>query len=615
MNNNKYTPETIDKSFVIPLYQRLFSWDITEVAQLLNDLYNSFCENDKSPYYIGVLTVYKGASDSKYSLVDGQQRFTVLNLFGIAFGWKEFLKSDEDFRLSFFARKDDQDYLVRKIDGRNQEAVGDYVNEKMEVALKFIENFVASPERNNIDSFKEYVKTKATFFLSELPDSYSVHDLNRYFEAMNEAGKGLENHEILKVQLLRTASEDQKEEYTKIWNVVSEMDRCIIRQKEGELKKDYRERNIKAIVGDSLLLKELKVEINSKDRARISEIKANSKRPEESSFEIGEKAILSFSDFLLQVLWICLQQKERNNATTFFNRFNLLETFDRYLINGESRLSLHTFFKNLLDYRIMFDYFIIRLNNQDNRNTNYSLNMIDSSKGQSSNLDDVKKSLIHYQSMLNVSTLPYNWLTPILERLQENCEISIDELLCSIKIWDNQKQLESSMNTSISLNYPDINRYWFWRLDFYLWEHKERHFSENLIKIANNYIFRSNRSIEHAAPQNPKRESKFRLEGEYLDSFGNLAMISSGQNSSLRNESFEVKRAHVESFINESVGGSIESLKMLSLYKYSTWNVENLKEHHNEMISILIDSFESVSSENLTDFRQIIESLEENKLK
>jgi hypothetical protein len=43
-------------------------------------------------------------------------------------------------------------------------------------------------------------------------------------------------------------------------------------------------------------------------------------------------------------------------------------------------------------------------------------------------------------------------------------------------------------------------------------------------------------------------------------------MISSGQNSSLQNESFEVKRAHVEAFINGSKGGTIESLKMLEIY-------------------------------------------------
>ena len=63
------------------------------------------------------------------------------------------------------------------------------------------------------------------------------------------------------------------------------------------------------------------------------------------------------------------------------------------------------------------------------------------------------------------------------------------------------------------------------------------------------------------------------------------------QNSSLQNESFEVKRAHVESFIKQSKNGSIESLKMLKGYKYATWNIENIEEHEKEMINILEYSF------------------------
>ena len=68
-------------------------------------------------------------------------------------------------------------------------------------------------------------------------------------------------------------------------------------------------------------------------------------------------------------------------------------------------------------------------------------------------------------------------------------------------------------------------------------------------------------------------------------------MISSGQNSSLQNESFEVKKAHVEAFINGSIIGSVESLKMLKIYKNSSWNDDELKEHQKEMINILIESF------------------------
>ena len=92
-NENKYTPSSIeDQKFSIPLYQRLFEWTEKQINQLLNDLFSSYSQNKTQPYYIGMLTVYK---DSKglYVLVDGQQRFTVLMLMGIAFNtevWNKF---------------------------------------------------------------------------------------------------------------------------------------------------------------------------------------------------------------------------------------------------------------------------------------------------------------------------------------------------------------------------------------------------------------------------------------------------------------------------------------------------------------------------------------------
>lgn len=83
-------------------------------------------------------------------------------------------------------------------------------------------------------------------------------------------------------------------------------------------------------------------------------------------------------------------------------------------------------------------------------------------------------------------------------------------------------------------------------------------------------------------------------------------MISSGQNSSLQNESFEVKRAHVEAFINGSKGGTIESLKMLDLYQKATWNEFEIKSHSNEMIDVLIKSFHQ------NEYPGIVEDLKRN---
>ena len=91
------------------------------------------------------------------------------------------------------------------------------------------------------------------------------------------------------------------------------------------------------------------------------------------------------------------------------------------------------------------------------------------------------------------------------------------------------------------------------------------------LSVANRYVFIRNRSLEHIAPQTPMSVSSMVWEDteedeKLRDSFGNLVMISQGLNSSLQNESYEVKRAHVESYCSGSKTGSIESLKLLAIY-------------------------------------------------
>src|SRR5690606_30143618 len=121
----------------------------------------------------------------------------------------------------------------------------------------------------------------------------------------------------------------------------------------------------------------------------------------------------------------------------------------------------------------------------------------------------------------------------------KNFERSTENCLELLKNWDNTRH---DLSSKINLTFGKINRYWFWRLDYYLWENRDRYFKEEKSKrIASNYVFRTNRSIEHIAPQTPKRNSEVHLDKELLHAFGNLAMISAGQNSSLKNESFEVK--------------------------------------------------------------------------
>lgn len=600
----KYTPQSISESteiFNIPLYQRLFEWEKPQIEQLMSDLLAGFLIKPIEPYYIGMLTSYKN------DLVDGQQRFTVLMLMAIAFDWKGFLKTKDNntIRLKFFARKKDENYLKEKIKKTEEPEtiLSEYKNVKMENGIKTILDFMKREE--TIAKLKEkgkkeselisYIFNNLTFFISILPDSYVDQDLNKYFESMNAAGKGLENHEILKVDLLKKLPDNSnKAFYTRIWNLVSDMDKKLVRIKSDEKSEQFTKRQIDVIASEIFgkeIICEKNLEIvldkycnnpnSSTDinyvSKTIKDIDPSTKGPSESYRSIGERAILNFPEFLLQILWLQLSEEERKETSNFFNVYKLQETFKEYLHNEKVEL----FFQNLLKYRLLFDYIIIRISSKDDNTTTYTLGL----KEDENDIVFERQKLIQYQSMLYVSTTSYIWLTDILHKVVvKPTEITPESIFNSLVEFDNARhKLDIS-----SLTYEKIDRYWFWRLDYYLWGKRMDLFKDEQLRVVENYRFKQNRSIEHLHPQtsdNPWEDAD-------LHDFGNLAMISPEFNSTQSNDDIKLKFARVETQIEGK--NNLESIKLLLMYNAGDgkkWTNELAKKHRVEMIKILQESF------------------------
>ena len=593
----KYTPATLvaDKNqvlFSIPLYQRLFEWQDQEIKQLLNDLSTASEKTSDQPYYIGMLTTYK--QKNGFDLVDGQQRFIVLMLMAIVFEWKEFLLVENDLRLSFFARKKDEQYLKSKIYGKAQ---GVYTNAKMEAGIKCIKDFTEKLDEEKRKKFSNYIYYNLTFFISDLPEKYLLHDLNRYFEAMNATGRGLENHEILKVNLLKELS-DNKEHYTKIWNVVSDMDKPLLRQwSEKENIFDFRKRQSTALLflnNNNELFGYCNNSGRSADSDNVSDFKTIkaigpvSVAPTNQIRSVGERAILNFPEFLLQVLWIQLSEGERRASSDFFNVHKLQETFKKSLKSENVEL----FFKNLLKYRILFDYFIIRISNNDQNSTTYTLAY---KEDITESID--REKLIKYQSMLYVSTSSNIWLTNGLSYL-ETVATTIDNAALLKRLIDFDNERRNNIK-NLSLRYGDIDRYWFWRLDYYLWLEEMQKPTNEQNKTILGYSFRTNRSIEHLHPQTSSEPWDI----DELNSFGNLAMISPGFNSTQSNDDEKVKFARIKTQIEGKF--ILESIKLLLMHQIAeeqnngNWEKSLAKEHGNKMIQVLIDSFPKNGYDNI----------------
>ena len=638
-----YTPRKIVDSglfFSIPLYQRLFEWGEDQIIQLLDDLYSSYKRDKESAYYIGMLTVKR--TESSIELVDGQQRFTAMILLGIHFKWNDFLyvstEHENILRLQFTAREEDKKYLEAKIKGIECS----FLNEKMENGLNYISKHLKKILQNNSDKdFENYIFEKLTFFLSELPGNYSPMELNTYFERMNTSGKSLENYEILKVDIIRRLRTD-KEKYTLLWNACSIMEKMILRKHNNEQLDSLRNRYKNAMseiiqngnIDNAFEKYQTKFDIEEEEDSddnqdleatsiAIGDIAINTENPYKIiKRRTDEHSLLTFPEFLLQVLYICLnmnisEQEKDGKAvegmlvTDFFDVRKLCDTF-KWAFDKRG-LDAETFMRKLGLYRLITDYFIIRMNDEDEEPYPFKLY-----KGDDKEKMKVRMYLAMLYSASSAMTY-YMWMPQLLTYLEcfvsinNSLDINSTEYLAKLKAIDNKWHPEQSVVDN-NLTYTTIDRYWFWRIDYYLWEQRELFFKNELLNIVEKYVFRRNRSIEHIAPQHPKDEygdkTRFYWDDESRpevawkrDCLGNMVMISSGQNSTLTNSCFEVKHAVMQRYA--SGNGTVESLKMLYVYsKYSSWSLDNIDEHQRFSMNVLTYSYER-DSRRWNDFHNI----------
>ena len=68
-----------DKQFIIPVYQRKYSWKLENCRQLFRDLLDVVREQRRS-HFFGSIVVAATESMSTYSIIDGQQRLTTVSL-------------------------------------------------------------------------------------------------------------------------------------------------------------------------------------------------------------------------------------------------------------------------------------------------------------------------------------------------------------------------------------------------------------------------------------------------------------------------------------------------------------------------------------------------------
>lgn len=597
MNNNRYTPKDIvEQRFSIPLYQRLFAWTPKEVRKLLSDLKEHFDSDrfkiEKNAYYLGMLTAIE--REEYIDLIDGQQRFTVMILMAIAFKhipeWNSFLNAGK--RLKLVARSEDENYLRKLANDASLShhlnignSYYNYENLYMKNALlciyDYIEEVFGDDEKAK-DIYALNIYNHLTFFISELPSHYlkEATSLNKYFEVLNSTGRGLEQHEILKVKLIRNQQDSHR--LVRIWNAVSQMEFPIIRRSEDINDHQYADLYRYTIKECRLgnfdnALSNIKDSINdAQENANTIDVIPVKKKEKSSGFQAVERqdGIISFPEFLLLSLDLSF---DLNGKDGFYQKDKLIERFEK-----QSITDIEGFYNNLLFYRLLLDYYVVR-RDISNGQSRFTIIFRDNDR-------ESRECLRQYLSMLTVSTEFYTWLIPYMKQLlllpNDWQEASV--ILRKLKEEDNGRRCKDGYPQKLRTEkYPNIDRYWFWRLDYYLWEKRAELFDADDKRIVEEYVFRTNRSIEHLHPQDESYNETWN--SEITNGFGNLAMISQSFNSLQSNDNIRVKFARIQEQLDNK---SLQSLKMLVMFRsanedHSKWSEKLAIENLEQMCSIL----------------------------
>ena len=616
--------------YVIPRYQRAYAWEDKEIVQLIDDINDSVGD-----YYIGSLVVAKvKGREERYEVVDGQQRLTTLYLLLNYLVSHNGLEGEVGKTLSFDCRPNSNYTLEHLQDLLSDEKllVGDEDRLEQSIlnGLKVIDQKFTTGDAIDVADFIDRLKSVILYRI-EVPEHT---DLNRYFEIMNTRGEQLEQHDILKAQLMRYLSNRCEQEFfARVWDACSDMT--------GYVQMHFAKAEREEIFGDKWSPDKLSgswsrytgclkmgqsadegFSITSVTRSDFKVAALDAVR-ESDNTPIRFDSIIGFPHFLLHVLRVFLRVEnvslsKGSGLGSLLDDKRLLADYNKVIACGqmgakpikENEASFaRKFILFLLRSRFLFDQFIIKREYAgDDQEGVWSLKELCTAgagykkKAYYANTRlryenewektyaPRNKECLMIQSALRVSyTSPkvMHWITELLVWLFNNNKTERYKLtdeaerIAAEAVKDN---FLATGNYELGVQTPHVV---FNYLDYLLWKEDKEKYKD--------FVFEFRNAVEHWYPQHPSDGTIEPWDGR--DVFGNLCIISRSVNSKFSNLSPESKMKSYKKMVQKGslklriMGGIIEGGSS------EKWRQSACAEHEQEMIRLLCRALQKAVEE------------------
>lgn len=220
-----------DKQYLIPVYQRLYSWEQAQCSRLWLDIVAMQKENKEGHFLGSIVCIAEKTSPTgvqKYMVIDGQQRLTTLTLILIAlrdsvsadseikpeklnlsFLINQFESGDEKYKL--LLTEEDKDILISLIE---KKPILEETQSKLLNAYNYFKDQIAKQEIDPQLLFEATGKLQIVIITLEREHD----DPQAIFESLNSTGKELSQSDLIRNYVLMGMDKDtQKSLYDNLW--------------------------------------------------------------------------------------------------------------------------------------------------------------------------------------------------------------------------------------------------------------------------------------------------------------------------------------------------------------------------------------------------------------